>query len=686
MKRSFSRPSRVLSATVRVAALASLVAGCASLAGDDEASSSAVVAPTTATVASAPAAKARTAILLGAAPASIIDRWVPAADERPLPRFGPDALDYALVAVDGTVIDRGRAPDPRVLDVEGEPGALNEAHTASGLLQIETPNAAGTLVVTEGGQELARLPVNPLPSVTTSPTAAQPTDFLGPPEKIAGTSNSPLALNLLILPEGYTEAELPKFREAAAILVGKLKEMDVYKEHWNAFNVFRQDVRSRESGVGEPNAPKDTAFELTFGDGTSRPRRCVIWDNGRPGVQQAMLRAKRSVRADVVAIVANATESGGCARFEEQTFAMTHAGAVEWRAGTFGHETAHALFKLNDEYAYDTCNVERWRSGAVNVSSDLTNLPWKALLTTSELPTPVSTTDSQANVVGAFEGAGYCSTGAYRGQRNCKMRESDRPFCAVCRHHIQEFFKGLSFVAGEDGGHFDAPAPVTEYVTEGYLAATSSGPVTVAANYKDTPFLVAGTFRVTMEGLEGFPFVQATSPRDSSVTCFTSGGDCYLTLPVPGKLSLRIDKYGSDAARYRVRVAALPPDNADGGAGDGGHDGGAGGDGGPDGGNPWPGFERSGALPAGGFMRFYTQQVLQAGQYRFAITGGSSDPDLYVRAGGEPSTTVWDCKSNGPGVVEACTLTLNQPQRVHVLVHNAGRRFGNYTVVGKALP
>lgn len=69
------------------------------------------------------------------------------------------------------------------------------------------------------------------------------------------------------------------------------------------------------------------------------------------------------------------------------------------------------------------------------------------------------------------------------------------------------------------------------------------------------------------------------------------------------------------------------------------------------------GFPKTSLSNSKGNWLFYTI-VVPAGVTRFEVTtsGGSGDSDLYVRYGSNPSTSNYDCRSNGNGNSETCTF------------------------------
>ena len=72
---------------------------------------------------------------------------------------------------------------------------------------------------------------------------------------------------------------------------------------------------------------------------------------------------------------------------------------------------------------------------------------------------------------------------------------------------------------------------------------------------------------------------------------------------------------------------------------------------------------------------------------KFVTSGGSGDADLYVKYGAAPSTTNYDCKSEGSATAETCALPSATPGTWHVLVKGysafSGMSLtGSYTITG----
>lgn len=99
-------------------------------------------------------------------------------------------------------------------------------------------------------------------------------------------------------------------------------------------------------------------------------------------------------------------------------------------------------------------------------------------------------------------------------------------------------------------------------------------------------------------------------------------------------------------------------------------------DGGGDDGDPaWAGMTESGTVVRDQELRFNTPK-LAAGRYEFTMTG-TSDADLYVRIGQDPTRSVFDCRPFLTGSNETCTVELPTASELHVMVRgwNASSTF-----------
>ena len=95
---------------------------------------------------------------------------------------------------------------------------------------------------------------------------------------------------------------------------------------------------------------------------------------------------------------------------------------------------------------------------------------------------------------------------------------------------------------------------------------------------------------------------------------------------------------------------------------------------------PWAGLNTSGVVKKSEIKRF-DAPTLAAGTYTFTMTG-TSDADLYVRIGSEPTPTKYDCRPYKNGSNESCELTLAQTAKVFVQVRGYATS-SNFELVGR---
>lgn len=81
----------------------------------------------------------------------------------------------------------------------------------------------------------------------------------------------------------------------------------------------------------------------------------------------------------------------------------------------------------------------------------------------------------------------------------------------------------------------------------------------------------------------------------------------------------------------------------------------------------WGGINDRNITVKKGDIKRYTTPTLAAGTYQFDMTG-TSDADLYVRIGKEPTASTFDCRPYKTGSNESCKVTLAQPAPIYVQV------------------
>jgi hypothetical protein len=294
--------------------------------------------------------------------------------------------------------------------------------------------------------------------------------------------NGPAAqkVDLLIIGEGYTREQLPKFHGDVTRLVGTLFAQEPFKSRKNDFNVRAVDLPAAESGINRPNAGVFRRTPISAEYNVFDSERYVLTLDNR-----ALRDAASAAPYEFIEILVNDKTYGGGGIFNDQATASVDSAFSDY---VFVHEFGHHFAALADEYytsdvAYETGAADLPEPWEPNVTAlkDPATLKWRDLVTPgTPLPTPwdKETFEKEsratqerrrairarnapeeemdalfreqrdreekllggmkyARTVGAFEGASYEARGLYRPEADCIMFTRDRVgFCRVCRRAI----------------------------------------------------------------------------------------------------------------------------------------------------------------------------------------------------------------------------------------------------------
>jgi hypothetical protein len=278
-------------------------------------------------------------------------------------------------------------------------------------------------------------------------------------EKVVDKGSDHKRWTLAILSEGYTGEQIDLFTKDSDKLIERLKVTAPFDRFWNALNIYRINVASKESGAKDPGicgqetgsgANPKTYFNASFCNGSpTKIRRLLLadYDKAFEVVDQNI-----SSYNDAIMIVNAPGIYGGSGR--------QHCAIYSTNASpTVGiHELGHSAFGLADEYnsygtkpgpnplKYQGSKAKDIADPNVSLTIDFVREKWGNFITAGTvLPTmscPACSTGSGvgsvsvAHVVGAFEGGKYYDCGVYRPQERCLMRVTTDPFCKVCEAKI----------------------------------------------------------------------------------------------------------------------------------------------------------------------------------------------------------------------------------------------------------
>jgi len=269
------------------------------------------------------------------------------------------------------------------------------------------------------------------------------TNAVYPVETILKSGNPKKKLDLVFLPEGYTESEMPKFLNDCSRFASYLFETDPYGQYKKDLNIRAVMAPSAESGTDIPgdSISRNTLLNsnfYTFGS----DRYLTTSD----------FKIVRDVAAnapyDQIIILVNHERYGGGGVYNFYAISTVddkNSGFV------FTHEFGHSFAGLGDEYKGSGSNdediysseFEPWEPNITTLANF--DSKWKDLLPENTLaPTPA--TDEWKGKVGVFEGAGYMQKGVYRPYLDCSMNVIKfNNFCPVCQGAIGrmiEYYKG----------------------------------------------------------------------------------------------------------------------------------------------------------------------------------------------------------------------------------------------------
>lgn len=288
-------------------------------------------------------------------------------------------------------------------------------------------------------------------------------------------------VDLLVIGDGYTEAERGRFFDDARRLTGALFDTEPFERRRGDFNVRALHVPAPESGITDPTTGtwRDNPLGLAYGAFGSE-RYVLTFAN------RELREAAAAAPYDALILLANSRKYGGGGIHNLWTTAAAGSGEADYLVV---HEFGHSFAGLGDEYYTSPVSYEDFTPGGAepwepNVTAllDPETLKWRDLVGEgTPLPTPwnqerfdtamhayqerrqalreagapeeemealfaeieqttvpMLRSEEHWGEVGAFEGAGYQARGLYRPYLDCIMftRNPDW-FCPVCARAIE---------------------------------------------------------------------------------------------------------------------------------------------------------------------------------------------------------------------------------------------------------
>ncbi|UOQ67839.1 M64 family metallopeptidase [Hymenobacter volaticus] len=247
------------------------------------------------------------------------------------------------------------------------------------------------------------------------PVAAQPF----PVDTLVKTGSLTKRINLVFVPDGYKEAEMPLFVSRAKQALHSMLAQSPFQEYQQYFNAFAIKVPSVESGSTHPRMAPDCGATPAFAASTYFNSTFDVGSIHRLLVPQrtaalGMVLAQSFPTYDQVFVLVNSSEYGGSGGQFATFSANNNASEIAI------HEIGHSFAGLSDEYwagsqyARETANMTQ--------TTDPAKVRWAPWMGT--------------NAVGIYPHVDHPEW--QKPHQSCKMQFLDMPFCSVCKEAFVE--------------------------------------------------------------------------------------------------------------------------------------------------------------------------------------------------------------------------------------------------------
>ncbi|HEY9116048.1 MAG TPA: M64 family metallopeptidase [Bacteroidales bacterium] len=243
-------------------------------------------------------------------------------------------------------------------------------------------------------------------------------------------------LDVVILPEGYSEEEMGQFIADCQTFADNFFIFEPYPKNKDKFNIHAVLAPSPESGTDIPadSVWKSTLMNTSFYTFDSE-RYCMTFDD------KSVRDLAANAPYDQIYILVNNAKYGGGAIYNYYNVSVNSNAKA---AKIFIHEFGHGFAGLADEYfdsstSYNdfyNLKVEPWEPNITTLV--YFDAKWKPMLN-KKTPIPTPSTAEYLDTLGVFEGGGYVAKGVYRPMQDCMMNtfKGDH-FCPVCKDAIQK--------------------------------------------------------------------------------------------------------------------------------------------------------------------------------------------------------------------------------------------------------
>lgn len=218
-------------------------------------------------------------------------------------------------------------------------------------------------------------------------------------------------LDIVFIPEGFTEEELIKYKSDCKKLADYLFTYEPFKSSKDKINIWGVNAPSKESGTDIPHEDiwKNTITNSSFYTfGSERYLMTTDYFSVRDIASNAPY--------EQIVVLVNTDKYGGGSIYNYYSMI---AAENKYANETLVHEFGHGFAGLADEYVTDdvayldfyNLEVEPWEPN-ITTLVDFDSKWKKSLSPNTPVPTPA--TEEYLDSLGVFEGGGYIAKGIYR--------------------------------------------------------------------------------------------------------------------------------------------------------------------------------------------------------------------------------------------------------------------------------
>jgi len=253
--------------------------------------------------------------------------------------------------------------------------------------------------------------------------------------KVIGKGDPSTSLDIAVIAEGYTSADMDKFNQDVLRVLGNIINHEPYRRYSDKINVYAIESPSQQVGSDVPGEFIYSNTIANFSWYTFDVDRYLTSSD-----YKALCDYAANVPYDQIFVLINSNRYGGGGFYNFYT-----ASTVDHKLSpkVSQHEFGHGFGGLADEYYnsevatsdFYNLKVEPWEPNiTTNVDFDS---KWKDMLTKDiVIPTPRNVENKDK--IGEFEGGGYVSKGIFSPVMDCMMKSNTpNDYCPVCQRAVE---------------------------------------------------------------------------------------------------------------------------------------------------------------------------------------------------------------------------------------------------------